>query len=296
MFPPRRGKVLVPVASRRAALAGLSLYTPCTRKGMLVQRLAWEAVSVLGPAVLPGRTAEWEPPTEPEVWENLAKHWRKVAGSFDQMAIYYPAQVDRPRAAFTLLADGRPRAFVKLRRGEGEVVANEATALDQMWNFSPCAFRVPRLAAYGNVGEWYFLVMETLAIDRHVPAWRAPLEQVIGEIQEGLRGMPRPHSVPSHWEPKHGDLAVWNLRRSSRYGLVLIDWEHAGWGPPRSDEVFFRVMAAALRGRSPQPMQGVDEAVDFWRQQPQFQLGPAENPGNEFVRRAQATLYQMGQQ
>lgn len=289
-FPPGRDLILVPSASRKAALAGLSLYAPCTRKAVMAHRLAWTAISVLGPSALPGRPAEWDPPPGREAWGELLDHWRKITGEFDDIAIYQPRQLDRPRAAFMLLSDGAPLGFVKLRLGEGEKLAKEAAAVDSVRKSRPYTFSVPGLMGQGRVQDWHYLVMEPMPVRRHIPAWKAPLERVVDEVQESLCGLPRSDSVPRHWEPKHGDLAVWNLRRIGRSRLVLVDWEHAGWGPPKTDEVYFRVMAAAIRSQPAQPMQGVEEAVGYWRQQPQFQLGPAENLDNEFVRRALETL------
>jgi hypothetical protein len=293
-FPPGRGHLRIPLTSRRAALAGLSLYAPCTPRGVWLHRAAWAAVSMLGPRAIPGPASAWEPPVEHEIWRELIDRWTGQVGPFDALAVSQPRQVDRPRAAFTLLAQGHPQAFVKLRRGERDALDNEARALSGMWSFGSRSFAVPEPLGMGTVDEWHYLLMSPLPVGRHHPAMDAPLDEVLADVQAGLADLPRATSLPSHWLPKHGDLAVWNLRRSRAHGLVLVDWEHAGWGPPGTDEVFFRVMSAVLRRTQVPPMPDVEDAVQFWRHQPQFQLGPAENLDHEFVRRARAVLESAG--
>ena len=63
----------------------------------------------------------------------------------------------------------------------------------------------------------------------------------------------------------HGDFAPWNLRQLRGGSLVLVDWENAGWAPPRADEVFYRATRAALGHRLVQRCD-TQEAVQFWRE------------------------------
>jgi glycosyltransferase involved in cell wall biosynthesis len=60
----------------------------------------------------------------------------------------------------------------------------------------------------------------------------------------------------------HGDCAPWNLRVTDA-GLVLIDWEDAGWGPPGADEVFHRAAQAAV-GLGEATASIFEEAIAYW--------------------------------
>jgi hypothetical protein len=46
----------------------------------------------------------------------------------------------------------------------------------------------------------------------------------------------------------HGDLTPWNLREAPGHGLLLYDWERAGWAPQGADEVLYGLAQAGLRG------------------------------------------------
>jgi aminoglycoside phosphotransferase (APT) family kinase protein len=63
----------------------------------------------------------------------------------------------------------------------------------------------------------------------------------------------------------HGDFASWNLRQLRTRSLVLVDWEHAGWGPPGADEVFYKATRAAL-GHSLADGYDTPEAIQFWQE------------------------------
>jgi aminoglycoside phosphotransferase (APT) family kinase protein len=62
----------------------------------------------------------------------------------------------------------------------------------------------------------------------------------------------------------HGDLTPWNLRSASGAGLILFDWENAGFGPPQADVVLYRIVERVLYGGSIRPG-GAREAMEFWR-------------------------------
>jgi hypothetical protein len=88
----------------------------------------------------------------------------------------------------------------------------------------------------------------------------------------------------------HGDLTPWNLRRTSEGVLFLLDWEEAGWGPPRADEVLYRATAAVL-GLCGPPKLSADEAVGFWEER--VLLRPARNERDRTLNdRLLATLQQ----
>ncbi len=96
----------------------------------------------------------------------------------------------------------------------------------------------------------------------HRPPSHPPLDEIVGEVQSALSGLPRPPDTPSHWVPMHGDFTPWNLRRTGN-GLSLIDWESVGWGPPLADQVLYRAASKALRLR--RSTIGLNlEASTFW--------------------------------
>ncbi|MCP3974530.1 MAG: phosphotransferase, partial [bacterium] len=251
-FPPRRGHLLIPVASRESALAGLALYAPTKRTGAWVQRGAWVVTSLFGPRALPARRVEIESPLgEPEPWQALVDEWQHRLGAFDATALYTPPDVGRSGLAVMLLDRGRPVAFVKVRRGaEATRLQNEATALDLMATAEPQTFSIAHALASGHQSGWNYLAITPLARELHRAPTRPPLGQIIDEIQLGLSGLPRPERTPAHWKPIHGDFTPWNLRKMRTDGLVLFDWEAAGWGPPGADLVMYLSSAAALGGSS----------------------------------------------
>jgi Phosphotransferase enzyme family len=263
-FPPGWGHIKVPVSSRRAALAGLGLYSPCRRKALWAQWTAKACVALFGPAVLPGRSFPWVPVSSSE-WLELSNAWRRDLGAFDEMAGYSRLQASRTGLAVLLLRRGSPIAFVKLRHGDCGSLSNERRALDAVWRYRPRAFRVPEPLQSGSAAGWHYLVCAPLPPGLHRPPRRPPLAAILEEVDEALAGLPRPSETPDHWRPMHGDFAPWNLRQLRGGSLVLVDWEDAGWAPPGADDVFYRATHAALRYR-PAGRCDRHEAVRFWRE------------------------------
>lgn len=264
-FPPGRDYFRVPMSSRRAALAGLSLYGACKPRALWGQRTAWIAVELLGPRALPGRASEWRPPIDAARWRALCETWRATLGAFDTMAAYHRRQASRPGLALLLLRHGTPVAFVKVRGGGKESLHDEAAALDAVWRFQPRSFSVPEPLMCGTEDEWQWFATAPLPVGLHHPPTRPPLDAILPEVEAALAGLPRPDGTPDHWRPMHGDFAPWNLRRVARTAVVLIDWERAGWGPPEADRVLYRATWAALRGRPPERCDAL-EAIRYWRQ------------------------------
>ena len=264
-FPPGWGHLKIPVSSRAAALAGLALYAPCKRRGILAQKAAWVGVRLLGPAVLPGRSKTWRPPLEAEQWNVLLTKIQAVTGTFDAVAGYQRLQATRPGFGLLLLRDGGPVAFVKLRQGPDESFALEAGAHADVWRFAPRSFSVPEPLGVDHCCDWHFFAARALPPGLHRPADDPPLSVIVGEISEALGRLPPAADTPSHWRPMHGDFTPWNLR-SLGGPLWLIDWEEAAWGPPGADEVLYRASSAALQGRSSDFAASL-ETLQFWEQQ-----------------------------
>lgn len=264
-FPPRRASVLLPASSRHDARAGLSMYAACNTRALVAQRLADWAIRLLGPRAIPGAASPWSPPMGGDAWSELLRHWERTVGPIGAIVVHERRQLARSGFAGLLLRDGTPLAFVKVTPNE-ETLANERTALELVGAFGPRSFSVPRLRDAGEVGGWHHLTTSPLATGIHRPARSVPLRMIVEEVQAALGPLPRPSDLPAAWRPMHGDLAPWNLRRLANGSLSLLDWEHAGWGPPGADEVFFLATGAALGGR---PVERCvhGEAVAHWLQE-----------------------------
>jgi aminoglycoside phosphotransferase (APT) family kinase protein len=107
--------------------------------------------------------------------------------------------------------------------------------------------------------------------------WRVA-EDVSVALKEVL---PRPHGIPAHWRPIHGDYVPWNLREDGRGQLWLLDWEDAAWGPPLADLVRYIVAYQSLGGTSPAGIAAVvkktvgAESVEMLREVATFWLSHA---------------------
>ena len=106
-FPPGWGHIKVPMSSRAAAQAALTLYAPCARRGRLAQWAASACIAVLGPRALPGSSFPWLPMSEPE-WAVLDDLWQRELGAFDEVTGYSRLQAGRAGAALLLLRRGCP--------------------------------------------------------------------------------------------------------------------------------------------------------------------------------------------
>ncbi len=275
-FPPGWDHIRVPVSSRRAALAGLSLYAACRPRALWGQRVAWVCVAIFGPRTLPGRSLTWVPMASLE-WVELAETWRRELGAFDEVTGFARLDVHRGGLALLLLRKGSPIAFVKVHHGTGGSILNERRALEAVSKCRPRSFQAPELIQSGFLHGWHYLAAAPLPLGLHRPPRHPPLQAILEEIEGALTQMPRPAGTPEHWRPMHGDFAPWNLRRcagKSLYlagkSLYLMDWENAGWGPPNADEVFYRAADAALKNTLPDrsaaaAAANADEAIRFWR-------------------------------
>lgn len=262
-FPPGWGHIKVPMSSRRAAIAGLGLYTACRARALWAQRAACAAVAILGPGALWGSSFPWSPLGE-TTWEALAALWRREFGTFDEVAGYSRLQASRGGVALLLLRNGSPIAFVKLRQGDDGELRNERRALEAMWSAGPRAFLIPEPLDAGTLDDWHYLVTAPLPSGLHRPPRDPPLGAILEEVAAALAGLPRAPGTPDHWRPMHGDFAPWNLRRLRGGSLALVDWEKAAWAPPGADDVFYRAAQAVLLHRQAEGGAAA-EAVQFWR-------------------------------
>jgi hypothetical protein len=255
--------MMIPASPRGATLAGLALYAPCRRRGVLLQHAARTYVRMFSGRLLPGRPVSWSPPVEDPVWRELRDTWVRAVGSFDRVATYEQPQEIFHGIALLLLDGASPRGFVKLRSVEPERLEREQELLRYAAG-TELSFAVPEVIDGGQVDGWRYLMMAPLPPRPHRPAVDISLDEVVADVQRLVAAVLPRGEAPTRWEPMHGDLAPWNLREVSGRGLMLLDWEEAGWGPPGADAVLYPAAAAALSGATPTERSYELEAVRFW--------------------------------
>ena len=281
-FAPDADRVLVPVTSRNAALAGIAFYAPSGLRSARAQKIAWRATSLLGPRVLPGQTVQWAPPMGTEVWNELLANWRTVVGGLDGFAVFLRGG-DEDLLRVLLLRDGEPVGHVKLKPCPGDSLAHEARVLTLLSESRPRSFWFPGVLGRGEAGDWSFLVTRPLPRRLHRMAAEPGLATIADEIHVGLSRLGRSAAAPRHWRPMHGELAPWTLRKGPEGELVLTDWERVRQAPPGADEAFYKAAMAAVTRANPGPIH-VREALEFWRQR--FLVGEApRHLGADFVAR-----------
>jgi hypothetical protein len=253
------GTVLVPRRDRRAAITGMAMAAPSRPVVVGLHQLVHGTFAVVG--------ARWLTAPEGSVWPAWIGDERGAAllddlsgavSSFDGVAIHVPRQRGRRSVALLLLHGHHPVGFVKVKDDATSLDA-EAAALAALTDGHPGQAAVPRLLARGGADvQW--LVTTALA-GPHRPSRQEPAAAYEAWLRERLAPVLPPAAVPPHWEPAHGDLAPWNLRRRGRQ-TWLVDWESAKWAPPGADRTYFRATASVLFGRAPLPAPA--EAVEFW--------------------------------
>lgn len=263
--PLGRGNIWVPAWSRRASLAGLALRAPCRRAPLALHYASWLAVAALGPRVLGRRSAPWNPRPSPESWITLCDQWQAAFGQFDGMAVYEHPQRSRPGFGVLLLRKDRPLAFVKVHQ-DPERGQLSQRLLSEFARRPSRHFKVPAPLGHGATDDWAWLAMVPIPSRPHRPSGRAQLEPIVIDIQDRLRSVLDAEGVPDHWQPMHGDLTPWNVRRMGLRALWVLDWDEAGWGPPGADAVYYAATMSMLTDRRPSRRSDDAEAIQFWRE------------------------------
>ncbi len=164
-------------------------------------------------------------------------------------AAVLPRQRDRARLSLLCTQSDPDRAVVVKLSIVGDGLEREALALSLLTERPLPGIATPRVLSTGRLDErTAYLVTDALGLDRQRPAFGVALHSFERDLADRLGTLPRPIDAIPDAVPVHGDLAPWNLRRTSR-GLALFDWESAGWGPPGSDLAYYRTSCAELRGR-----------------------------------------------
>ena len=267
-FPPGRGNILVPLAPAVATTVGMSMYTACKPGARFAQWSLWAAVTVTRSArVLPGARASWPSPLPDEILRDFVVEWENVLGRrIDGIALYRRIQPERP--ASTLLACAAGKSMLVRIAQDSASLDREKLVSSAMAGMTAKTFRVPRLLATGDAGDWHWAGYEAMSSRPHHPVMRLPknIESDIAALVATV--IDRPRWVPPHWAPAHGDLSPWNIRRS-RGQTWLIDWEDSAWLPPGADLVYFNAVRRALRFGSVPPLAVPDEfaeARSYWAQ------------------------------
>jgi hypothetical protein len=124
--------------------------------------------------------------------------------------------------------------------------------------------QVPQPVARGRHDGWSWMATTPIPWFPHRPARFPPIDRIAADISDRLRRALDPAEVPDHWQPMHGDLAPWNLRRVGPRSLWLLDWDDAGWGPPGADAAYYEATISLVRGRRPAPGSASEETLRFW--------------------------------
>jgi hypothetical protein len=217
----------------------------------ILDRLGGVTVAVAGTGLL--RPGAWTWPEAPpdEVVDWLRTDCAELA-DLSIVAAACPRQ--HGRARLSLLCRRGPIDVVVKLGLPADGIENEATVLRLLSDAPLPAIATPRVLAAGTIGDGSnggpiaYLATDALGLDGQRPAIGEPLATFESDLAARLHSMPRPPGTPSGAVPVHGDLAPWNLRRTSR-GLALFDWEAAGWGQPGSDLDYYRACCEDLRVR-----------------------------------------------
>lgn len=247
-FPPRTGYLVLPGGERRAAVAGLALYTPLfTRQAAAVT--ATRVVLRLGAGRLLRLRAYVDLPDE-VVWRAwLRDVVEPHVGPVGDQA-WLPRSDDRA-CALLLDASGAPVAFVKLRTHD-EADEAEPAVLRLLDRRGLSTFRTPRLITDATFLHRHARVLEPLPEGPHrrPPRDAARVADLVDELQDALQDLPKPEGVPAGWRPAHGDLSPRNVRVASDGHWWVYDWEYAGWNPRLADELRYWIADHAFRNRT----------------------------------------------
>ena len=264
-FPPGRGHIHVPLEPSGAAALGTTLYAASRRRPFLAQQALWALARVGGGRLLPGVRGTWQSPVEPEIWAELWESWSALLGGIEGVSVYERPQTSRSGLVLALWRPGRSMV-VRLSSNPLRIEREQRLAAAAT-DVATRTFRVPATLGRGRTGAWHWLASSTMGDRPHRPVLALHPEMLdeLGALLTAV--LVREPDTPEHWQPAHGDLTPWNLRRSA--GTTwLIDWEDAGWAPPHADSVYFRASVAAMyphrAQRDGRPASHA-EAVRYWK-------------------------------
>lgn len=217
----------------------------------ILDRVGGVAVAVAGTGLL--RTGAW---TWPDASPDQVTDWLRAdcaeLADLSIVAAACPRQHGRARLSL-LCRHGPIDVVVKLGLPD-DGIENETTALRLLTAAPLPGIATPRVLAAGTIGDGRdggtiaYLATDALGLDGQRPAIGEQLASFESDLAARLQSMPRPPGTAADAVPVHGDLAPWNLRRTSR-GLALFDWEAAGWGRAGSDLEYYRACCTDLRVR-----------------------------------------------
>ncbi len=256
-YPPGLGHVTVP-EQRVYALPGTALYGPSRSRAVVLHRTARLVTALVG-----GRWLSQEDIAEFPLggtgWTSLLAELTDRGIRVDCVASYRRTQSGRVGFSFLALADGEPSAFVRVNAVS---IDREIDALGLVADRQPRTFKYPELLCAGSSGSDRFAAFTPVLTGFHRPDPDPPVVEIADEVQSCLVGLGKPEGTPEHWHPMHGDFTPWNLRREGT-GLVLVDWENAGWGPPDADITLYWAAAQAVGLLAPRCIPG-KEAAQYW--------------------------------
>jgi hypothetical protein len=212
------------------------------------------ALDRIGSAVIGLTGTHGRPPTAPWPWpdcrpSDLVDALDEVLPGLSIVAAAAPRQIGRRRLSVLARTRGRD-VVVKLGR-TNDGLETEAHVLRLLSDTRLPGIATPPVVAAGVLelaDPVAFIATGALGLHRQRPAMDEPLRTFEADLGERLQALERPAGTAADAVPTHGDLAPWNLRRTSR-GLALFDWEAAGWRPPGSDLAHYRRAQAELRAR-----------------------------------------------
>lgn len=260
-FPPPRGSILLPKYSQAASLAGIASLSACRPLSRAVRAGSWWVVKILGPRLLPFPRGMWAPPVAEEEWQELMARWIALIGPIEAFAVYETSQAERSGLALLAVGSAGVTGFIKVRPPGHTTVEVEALTAASATTTVLC----PQVLGAGELGDSSYLVTTAFPSRLHRPPKPDGIPRVADDVSRSLADVSRPSGIPDYWEPMHGDFAPWNLRELRGHGLILFDFEHAGWAPACSDLVFYAAACSALGVAGPGlGEREVGPAVDYW--------------------------------
>lgn len=242
---PAAPRMMVHGASGRSGTSVRALAGTADWRRSLLDLCGVGMLAAVGAHRLPRTNwARW-PPTE---WGALDSELRRRLPGFTILGAVVPRQPDRLRLSLIGRVTGN---LVVVKLGPpGDGIEREATILDLLARDPlPSIATAERIeaGALEIEGQAVAFLATGLSTRRQRPAIDEPLRTFESDLAERLDVLPRAgaHAGEADVEPTgglvpvHGDLTPWNLRRTPR-GLVLFDWESAGWGAPSSDLALYR--------------------------------------------------------